>query len=48
MPSIHPECEGQEQGKEESLGTGDQLHHVPSSSFETHTGKNEEPVITSM
>jgi hypothetical protein len=48
MPRIYPECEGQEGGKEETLGAGDQPHYVPSSSSETHTGENEEPVITSM
>ena len=49
-PSVYPECaELQEKGKEEILGTADRLQYVPSSSrFATHTGENEEPVITSM
>jgi hypothetical protein len=48
MPDVYAECSGQGQEKEEALGTGDQPLHVPSSSSETHTGENEEPVITSM
>ncbi|KAF8546818.1 hypothetical protein OG21DRAFT_1035653 [Imleria badia] len=44
----YPECTGQEQGQEETLGPGEHPQHVPSCSRPaTHTGENEEPVITS-
>ena len=49
MPGVCPDCMGQEQGKEETPGPGDRLQHVSSSSGSaTHTGENEELVITSM
>jgi hypothetical protein len=48
-PGVYPKYAGQEQGKEEIPGTGDQPQHVPSTlGSEIHTDENEESIITGM